>query len=61
MSRSDDMEEALRVLRAAGIDPRTINVPAIAEAEGRTLTEIAHRTVRAHRAVAAHGDLMGLS
>lgn len=57
----DDTERALTILRDAGIDPRTINVPAIAQAEGKTLTEVAERTVRAHRVVLAHGETMGLT
>jgi hypothetical protein len=56
----DEVAEAIDMLRQADIDPRTINVPAIAEAEGRPLLEVTARLVRAHRIARTHDQEMGL-
>jgi hypothetical protein len=57
----DEIAEALDLLNREGIDPRTINVPEIAAAEGKGILEIAQRVVRAHRVARQHDQAMGIS
>lgn len=60
-SMRDEVAEAIDMLRQAGIDPRTINVPAIAEAEGKPLLEVAARVARAHRVARSHDQALGIT
>lgn len=46
---SDDIAEALALFEAEGLDPRTINIPAIAAAEGKSCVVVAQRHIRGHR------------
>lgn len=57
----DEVAEALKVLHEAGIDPRTLDVPGIAAAEGKSLVEVAQRAARARQVVHAHDASRGVS
>lgn len=56
---SDDITAALALFEAEGLDPRTVNIPAIAAAEGKSCLVVAERHIRAYRIATQRDQELG--